>query len=238
MNTVMRITAERALTVPRVIKIDPGESVVVEAREEGAGRGVPFVEEVRLPMETAETKNWYEATRRYGPYNYHPERCEDYNLETGGKTDLGEGLVAPFAGIVLMAGDLGGRTGKVVQLLGLWPDRSMCVWAGWHLQHVYPVSGQVVSVGEPIGTVGDADGFYAGSHLHTQVCVIDGAGIPTPGTFASNSRYRWRCPSRWFVEMGVDPELMRRCTEWDSTKRAEAKSTETAHDRNARMRWY
>jgi hypothetical protein len=60
-----------------------------------------YATEFGLPMQNLE-KAWYEAAHR-GPYNVHPERCEDWNLETLGNTDLGEPLVAPWSGVVIAA---------------------------------------------------------------------------------------------------------------------------------------
>ncbi len=178
------------------------------------GPGIPMVTTVRMPLEALE-KAWYEATRVYGPYNYHPERCEDWNLETGGNTDLGEPLVAPFAGLVLAAANYGGGVGRVVQLLGRLTGGEMVVWAGWHLQRIAVQTGQVVALGDPIGTIGNADGRYAGAHLHEQICVVNAAGIPHPTTFASDNRYDWRQPSVWYAQHGVDAALIRRLTTRD-----------------------
>lgn len=160
-------------------------------------------------------KRWYEATRRYGPYNYHPQRCEDWNLETGGNTDLGEPLVAPFSGIVLSAHDWGGGTGRVIQILGITPVGELVVWAGWHLHEVLTTAGEVVEVGQLIGSIGNADGRYAGAHLHEQICIINEWGAPLPTMFASDGRFSWQQPSRFYADRGVDIDLVRRCTEYD-----------------------
>jgi len=176
-------------------------------------QGIPLATAFRLPMKNI-GKPWYEATRRYGPYNYHPQRCEDFNLESGGDTDLGEPLVAPFDGLVLSAHDWGGGVGQVVQLLGVVPGEGMVVWSGWHLHSMAVGTGRIVLIGEEIGTIGNAEGRYA-AHLHNQVCVIGQWGIPAPKTFGSDNRYEWWQPSAWYVAHGVDEELVRRVTEYD-----------------------
>lgn len=177
--------------------------------------GLPFVQEYRLPMLNLE-KAWYEATRVYGPYNYHPERCEDWNLETMGNTDLGEPLVAPFTGLVIAAADYGGGVGRVVQLLGINKYNELVVWAGWHLHKLATSRGQIVQVGKPIGSIGNADGRYAGAHLHEQICVVNQNGIPHPTTFASDNRYNWQQPSAFYLKNGVDPALIARVTKRDN----------------------
>ncbi len=185
----------------------------VEAEASSEGDAI-LADEFRLPMKNLH-KEWYEATRVFGPYNYHPARCEDWNLETGGNTDLGEPLVAPFSGIVLSAHNWGGGTGRVIQLLGVTKDGAIVVWAGWHLKDVLVKAGQLVRVGDLIGSIGNADGRYAGAHLHEQICVVNQNGVPAPHTFASNNNYDWKQPSAFYVEHGVDVELVRRVTERD-----------------------
>ena len=174
--------------------------------------GIPLATEVRLPMLNLD-QAWYEATRRYGPYNYHPLRAEDFNLESGGDTDLGEPLVAPFSGLVLSAHDWGGGVGQVVQVLGVVPGEGMVVWSGWHLETMAVATGELVRVGREIGTIGNAEGRYA-AHLHNQVCVINERGIPGPWVFA-DGRYDWRQPSAWYAAHGVDVELVQQVTEYD-----------------------
>jgi hypothetical protein len=190
------------------------ERLLAGASEGPAGPYVPLASAFRLPMKNLELA-WYEATRRFGPYNYHPDRCEDYNLESGGDTDLGQPLVAPFSGVVLSAHNWGGGTGRVVQILGVTETGSMIVWAGWHLHTMVVVAGDVVIIGQDIGTIGNADGRYLGAHLHNQICVVNEWGIPAPTTYPSDGRYDWRQPSQFFVENGVDPDLVRQCTEVD-----------------------
>lgn len=160
-------------------------------------------------------KSWYEATRRFGPYNFHPERCEDWNLESGGNTDLGEPLVAPFSGVILSAHDWGGGIGRVIQILGTEPDGTLIAWAGWHLHDMMVASGQRVGVGERIGSIGNADGRYSGAHLHEQICIVNHWGVPSPNTFANDSRYDWRQPSAFYVGRGVGAGLMDKLTEYD-----------------------
>ena len=134
---------------------------------------MPLATEFRLPLGNL-GKAWYEATRRFGPYNEHPERCEDWNLESGGDTDLGEPLVAPFSGIVINARDWGGAWGKIVRILGRTPEGELVCWMGAHLDEIHVKPGDVVQVGDPVGTIGTADGRYA-AHLHEQVTnVIEG----------------------------------------------------------------
>ncbi len=174
---------------------------------------IPRATAFRLPMKHLE-KPWYEAAH-LGPYNYHPDRCEDWNLETMGNTDLGEPLVAPFSGLVLAAANYGGGIGRVCQILGITPSGALIVWGGWHLHSLFVAAGLVVEIGDPIGSIGNADGRYAGAHLHEQICLVNLAGIPAPTTFASDNRYAWQQPSHFYLDHGVDPDLIRRVTLMD-----------------------
>jgi hypothetical protein len=197
------------------VEIRDGQAAfVVQANVPVGGGGIPLAVSFRLPMKNLD-KPWYEATRVFGRYNYHPEKCEDWNLESGGNTDLGEPLVAPFNGIVLSAHNWGGGTGRVIQILCLVGTGKLVAWSGWHLKDVGVVAGDVVHVGQYIGSIGNADGRYAGAHLHEQICIVNQWGIPAPATFASDSRYDWQQPSVFYVEHGVDADLVMRVASMD-----------------------
>lgn len=91
--------------------------------------GIPLMGEVVMAVKNID-KAWYEATRVFGPYNVHPGSCEDWNLESGGNTDLGEPLVAPFSGLVIAAHDYGGWYGRIIQILGRTLNGDIIVWSG------------------------------------------------------------------------------------------------------------
>lgn len=195
------VAAER---LGRALEADPGA---------GAG-GVPLADRFRLPMQNLD-KEWYEATRRYGSYNYHPGRCEDWNLESGGNTDLGEPIVAPFSGLILSAYNWHGSIGRAIQMLGITPDGEVIAWGGWHLHEMAVEAGQVVEIGAALGSIGNADGYYAGAHLHEQICVVNALGVPRPELFpGSDGRYGWKQPSRFYIEHGVDQDLVEKCARW------------------------
>jgi len=198
-----------------MVTFDIGENgtYVLRVNVQSGYLGFPVAREFRPAMANLNLA-WYEATRRYGPYNYHPDRCEDWNLETGGDTDLGEPLVAPMTALVVSAHDWGGKIGKILQLLALSVSGELIVWAGWHLLEIAATVGNVVQVGDPIGAIGNAGGAYA-AHLHEQICVVNRWGIPAPTAFASDSRYDWRQPSRFYVEHGFSQSEMDRLTRYD-----------------------
>jgi len=183
---------------------------LVDAPVVGPGMDLPLITVVRLPMKDL-TKAWYEATRVFGPYNGHPRYCEDWNLESGGDSDLGERLVAPFSGVVINAFNAGGGWGRILRILGLTPAGEVVTWMGAHLRTIYVTVGEVVTMGEDVGEIGNVDGRYA-AHLHEQICVGE---VPSAEVFGTDRRYDFRQPSQWYVEHGVPEALMQRVTEMD-----------------------
>lgn len=177
--------------------------------------GIPPVAEVRLPMLNLHLA-WYETTQRPGfnPYNVHPDKAEDYNLETGGDSDLHQPLVAPFNGLVLSADQFSGSAGRIVQILGVKSEFGNIVWAGWHLRKLTVETGDIVLVGDHIGTVGNAGGRYA-AHLHNTFLVLNDWGVPRPTTYPTDARYDWRRPSVLFGELGVPADVMARVMAYD-----------------------
>jgi len=212
MDGLARI-AEEVKTVASQLQAISGRLAAMGEAVCDCDGALPLAVEFRLPMLNLH-KAWYEATRKYGEYRHHPP-AEDWNLETGANTDLGEPLVAPFSGLVISAHDWRGGTGRIVQILGLKPTSEMIVWSGWHLHTMRVDAGQVVVCGEEIGTIGNADGRYAGAHLHEQICVVNAWGIPKANAYVSDPRYDWRRPSDFYIEHGVDPELVRRVAALD-----------------------
>ena len=176
--------------------------------------GIPMIDQVRLPMANLDLP-WYEYATLVGRYNYHPP-CRDWNLETMGNTDLGEPLVAPFNGLVLSSYQWGGGIGRVVQIVGRTTDNLLVVWSGWHLHSMEVGTGDIVMMGQAIGSIGNADGRYSGAHLHEQICWVGSRGIPTPNTFGSDSRYSWMDTVEFYTIMGLGPDLLDRVTRKDS----------------------
>jgi hypothetical protein len=171
---------------------------------------VPFATTFRLPMKNLD-KPWYEAAHFFGPYNGHPECCEDWNLESGGDTDLGEPLVAPWSGIVINAFGAGGKWGMILRILGLTPSGELVTWMGAHLASIAVTVGEVVTVGQEVGTIGTGNGQYA-AHLHEQIAV---GAVPGPTVYGTDRRYDFRQPSRFYQQHGVDEALVKRVTERD-----------------------
>jgi len=173
--------------------------------------GFPVIDKVCMAIKNTD-KRWYEASSRYGRYDGHPERAEDWNLESGGNTDLGEPLVAPFDGLVVNAAQYGGGLGRIVSIVGVTKAGILVTWQGRHLQTMAVKAGQVVKCGDPIGSIGNADGRYAGAHLHEQIIMGE---TPGPTEDWRNARYNYVRPSEWYISMGVNRAMVDRLRKWD-----------------------
>ena len=210
-----------------------GDVTIPVTVTEGGSGGIPLATSFRLPMKNLD-KPWYNADTVYGPYRiwspdlqskpetdavaggvtYHPSRCVDRNLETGGDSDFEEPLVAPFSGIVIAASDWFGRIGGVVQLMGIAVNGDIIVWGGWHVRNMTVTPGTIVEVGEDIAAIGNAHGVYA-AHLHEQIVIANKYGIPGPTVYPSDGRYGWQQPDRFYLTHDVDPATIERCMHKD-----------------------
>lgn len=175
--------------------------------------GFPVIDRVVLPMRNT-GKAWYESTRLFGLYDGHPERAEDYNLESMGNTDLGEPLVAPFAGVVIGARDFGGGHGKVLAILGIDKTGQRVTCRMKHLQAIAPGiwPGVFVDAGQDVGTIGNAGGYYVGAHLHLEIVL---GAVPEPIGSWQNETYEFVQPSWWFLTHGIDAATINRITKRD-----------------------
>lgn len=161
---------------------------------------IPLIGSVVAPMLNTQ-KKWYSANTLFGRYDDHPEKAEDYNLESGANTDLGEPLVAMYDGVIIGARDYKGGHGKVVGLLGREPGGQLVTAHYKHMDRIVVVVGQIVQAGDAIGTLGNAGGHYAGAHLHLEIIVGD---VPGPIASWQDGTYNYQQPSAWLKAHGVD----------------------------------
>jgi murein DD-endopeptidase MepM/ murein hydrolase activator NlpD len=159
---------------------------------------------------------WYTADQVWGPYTGHPYRCIDWNLESGGNTDLGQVIVAPFSGRVINAewyrSARYGYWGYVVRILGVSEAGEILCWMGAHCDQVFVEVGQLVQSGEEIATIGTGGGSYS-AHLHEQISI---GTVPAPWSFPSGSDgFTWVSPPAFYKARGVDPALVDRCVRHD-----------------------
>lgn len=155
-------------------------------------------------------KAWYSADAYYGPYDGHPNRARDWNLETGGNTDLGEPLQFPCDGTVVYAQNAGGLHGLVVSFVAV-VDGRLVNWHWKHLQRADVKQWQRVKQGQAIGTIGNAYGQYS-AHLHEEI--VRGA-ITGPTQDWRDPAFEYVDPAEFYIAHGVDAALVDRLTKRD-----------------------
>jgi hypothetical protein len=156
-------------------------------------------------------KAWYSADSLFGPYDGHPARARDWNLESMGNTDLGEPLQAPCDGWVVYAQNAGGGHGLVVSFVAV-VDGEIVNWHWKHLQRADVTQWERVTQGQPIGAIGNAYGQYSGAHLHEEV--VRGA-ITAPTQDWRDPAFEYVDPAEWYIAHGVDRALVDRMTQYD-----------------------
>ncbi len=156
-------------------------------------------------------KAWYSADSLFGPYDGHPARARDWNLEAGGNSDLGEPLQFPCDGTVVYAGNAGRGHGNVVSFVTVLKG---VLWnLHWkHLQRLDVKQWAQVKQGQIVGTVGNADGYYAGAHVHEEA--VRGA-ITGPTQDWRDPAFEYVDPAEWYKAHGVDAALVDRMTGYD-----------------------
>jgi len=88
----------------------------------------------------------------------------DWTADGADNADLGAPVRAIAAGIVIDARDIGGDWGNVVRVVHCDVE---AVYA--HLERIDVAIGATVKRGDPIGTLGNADGVYSDAHLHLEL---------------------------------------------------------------------
>lgn len=155
-------------------------------------------------------KAWYTADAYYGPYDGHPARARDWNLESMGNSDLGEPLQAPCDGWVVYAQNAGGGHGLVVSFVAV-VDGEIVNWHWKHLQRADVKAWQQVKQGQRIGAIGNAYGQYS-AHLHEEVCI---GAITGPTQDWRDPAFEYVDPAEWYIAHGVDAALVDRMTGYD-----------------------
>lgn len=173
----------------------------------------PVKPKVCLPMKNV-GKAWYAADQLFGKYDAHPEKAEDLNLETGGNTDLGEVIVAPFDGVVLNAEDYGRGYGGIVAVLSFESLDKTCdlnLFKVRHLDAIAVKRGDVVKMGQTLGTIGTAGGAYS-AHAHIELIIVP---IPTPKEKWYESPFLFVRPTEWFAQHGIPRSEVERIRKYD-----------------------
>lgn len=94
---------------------------------------------------------------------------EDWNIKTGGNTDLGKPVFSIANGIVVRADNTNevNSWGKVLVVAHTLPNNEIVYSIYAHLQKILVDKAEVVNRGQKIAKIGDANGYYQdGAHLH------------------------------------------------------------------------
>lgn len=159
------------------------------ARWPGAA-AIPLADGFDFPVGAPDARGYRDAQ----PFGLNQHLGSDWNGVLGADTDLGDPVFAAAAGLVTEAADHGGGWGNVVRVVhrvssapgragaGAGPERVVeTLYA--HLDRIDVRPGDLVTRGQPIGTIGTAHGRYL-AHLHfelrTSVGVALGGGYGDP----------------------------------------------------------
>lgn len=100
----------------------------------------------------------------YGKYHIGEDRnrgsCDD---------DDGDAVYSIANGLVTYAQNAGASWGNVVIIRHIRPDLTRVHSLYGHLKNSYVAAGQEVTIGQQIGEVGDAAGYYPCAHLHLEL---------------------------------------------------------------------
>lgn len=167
----------------------------------------PLADGFDFPVGPPDAVGYYDAQ----PFGRNDHLGEDWNARTGGATDRGDPVHSIAHGVVTFAADVRGGWGNVVRVRHRYREESTTrdvesLYA--HLDRIDVAVGDVVSRGDPVGTIGDAHGIYV-PHLHLELRDVVGLSIgpgysddttgyvaPTPFVRAHRPAEAQRSPSR------------------------------------------
>lgn len=116
--------------------------------------------------------NGYFNAQKFGKNNH---LGDDWNGLGGGDSDLGDPVYAIASGYVTFAKDHNPSWGNVIRIVHFLPDSTQIESLYAHCNEMFVKENQWVSVGEKIGTIGNANGQYK-AHLHLEM--RDQIGMP------------------------------------------------------------
>lgn len=151
---------------------------------------VPLADGFDFPVGAPHGRGYYDAQ----PFGRNLHLGEDWNGNGGGATDLGDPVYAIGTGRVSFTGNLGGGWGNIVRVVHAYEEggieqRVESFYA--HLATIHVAEGDLLSRGQVLGTIGDADGVYI-PHLHFEL--RERIGLPH-GPGYSKRRGGWLSPT-------------------------------------------
>lgn len=137
-----------------------------------------------FPVGPPNGKGYYNA-QGFGKNNH---LGDDWNGVGGGNTDLGDTVYAIANGYINEAEDKAGGWGNVLRIIHYLPqghEYAPAVESLYaHLDEMFVPTGTWVTIGEPIGTIGNANGQYY-AHLHLEL--RSQPGLPLGGGYSADT---------------------------------------------------
>ena len=132
------------------------------------------------PVGKPDAKGYFNA-QKFGK-NYH--LGDDWNGLGGGDSDLGDPIFVVADGYVTYATHHNHSWGNVIRVVHYLPDSSMVESLYAHCDTILVGENQWVSIGDQIGTIGNAHGNYK-AHLHLEM--RDEVGMPVGGGYSNET---------------------------------------------------
>lgn len=139
---------------------------------------VPFIDGFQSPLGLPNGAFSYDAQGFGSPNEARGgnHTGQDLNGIGGEDSDLGDTVYAAARGLVIFSGDAGQDWGKVIIVAHRIPGDARIIQTLYaHLDSCGVKVGRLVGRGEPLGTVGTADGLYK-AHLHFEAvasCAVE-----------------------------------------------------------------
>ena len=133
------------------------------------------------PVGKPDAKGYFNAQK----FGKNAHLGDDWNGLGGGDSDLGDPIYAIASGYVAYATDHNDSWGNVIRITHYLPDSSQVESLYAHCNEMLVKENQWVSVGDQIGTIGNANGNYK-AHLHLEL--RDEIGLPVGGGYSRDTR--------------------------------------------------
>jgi murein DD-endopeptidase MepM/ murein hydrolase activator NlpD len=133
------------------------------------------------PVGKPDAKEYFNAQK----FGKNAHLGDDWNGLGGGDSDLGDPIYAIASGYVTYAIDHNDSWGNVIRITHYLPDSSQVESLYAHCNEMLVTANQWVSVGDQIGTIGNAHGNYK-AHLHLEL--RNEVGLPVGGGYSRDTR--------------------------------------------------
>ena len=132
-----------------------------------------------FPVGKPDAKGYYNALK----FTKNGHLGDDWNGIGGGNSDLGDPIYSIANGYVSFAENIGGGWGNVIRIIHKYKGAYYeSLYA--HCQTINVIEGDLIKKGEPIATIGNADGIYL-AHLHLEI--RDDIFMDIGGGYAENT---------------------------------------------------